>query len=103
MFPVQNNMGKSKKLRYKGISPDGNFIIYQKIKEETYFDLNKRTKLWLSSEFLFNESLKKDPEKTKKILNDLIKWNTFRENYEECTKLSFLLGKCETSKSDSDI
>ena len=96
-------MGKSKKLRYKGISPDGKFIIYQKIKEEINLDQNKRTKLWISSEFLFNESLKKDPEKTKKILTDLIDWNTSKENYEECTKLSFLLEKCETFKFRSDI
>lgn len=95
-------MGKSKKLKYKGISKDGKFILYQKIKEEI-LDHNKRTKLWLSSEFLFNESLKKDPKKTKKILKDLIDWNISQENYEICNKLSFLLKKCETFQYGSDI
>jgi hypothetical protein len=87
-------MGNSKKLRYKGLSEGGNFILCQKTKKNIPLDEEKRTKLWISSEFLFIESLEKNPEKTKKILIDLIKWNTLQENYEACNKLLFFLKMC---------
>jgi hypothetical protein len=88
-------MGKSKKLKY--LSLDKNFMVFRKIVKIEHLDQNKRTKLWLSSKFLLKESFQEDPEKTKKILNDLIDWNKAQENYKECNELYFLLKECEIS------
>lgn len=96
-------MGKNKKLRYKGISKDRRFIIFEKPKPEITEDLDKRTKLWISSDYLFEESLLKDPTSTKEFISLLLDWNIDQEKYENCKKLSVLLKKCETFVSSKDI
>lgn len=92
-----------RRLSYKGISKDGRFILLEPLKPQFTEDLDKRSKLWTSSDYLFNESVLKTPEETKKIISVLLEWNTSQENYEISKKLSNFLKKCETFTSGTDI
>lgn len=77
-------MGKGK--RYIKKSADGRFFLH--IEEPEYsIDPDKKTKLWLSSPYLLEESLKQDPEVTSKVLDYLIKWNEINQNFETCSRL----------------
>jgi len=67
------------------------FLIIENFPEE--IDIDKKTKLWISSEYLFLESIKDNPKKTEEILSELIKWNLKKENYENCQKLKELFKK----------
>jgi len=96
-------MERSKKLRYKGISKDGRFLLFEKQQPQITEDLDRKTKLWLSSNYLFEESLFKDPKETKEFISLLLNWNIGQENYENCKKLSVLLEKCETFVRSKDI
>jgi len=80
-------MGKGK--RYIKKSADGRFFLH--IEEPEYsIDPDKKSKLWLSSPYLLEESLKQDPEVTNKVLNYLIKWNEINQNFETCSRLLLL-------------
>jgi hypothetical protein len=96
-------MRRNKKLRYRGISKDGKFLLFETQQPQITEDLDKRTKLWLSSDYLFKESLFKDARETKKIISFLLEWNVNQETYENCEKLLVLLKKCETFISRQDI
>lgn len=72
--------------RYIKKSADGRFFLYIE-KPEYSIDPEKKTKLWLSSPYLIEESLKEDPDKTLKILDYLIEWNEINQNFESCSKL----------------
>jgi len=72
--------------RYIKKSADGRFFLYIE-KPEYSIDPEKKTKLWLSSPYLIEESLKEDPDNTLKILDYLIEWNEINQNFESCSKL----------------
>jgi hypothetical protein len=72
--------------RYIKKSADGRFFLYIE-KPEYSIDPDKKTKLWLSSSYLLEESLKDDREKTIKILDYLIEWNEKKQNFESCSRL----------------
>jgi len=77
-------MGKGR--RYIKKSANGRFFLH--IEEPEYsIDPEKKSKLWLCSPYLLDESLKEDPEKTIKTLDYLIKWNEINNNFEFCSKL----------------
>jgi len=77
-------MGKGK--RYIKRSADGRFFLH--IEEPEYsIDPDKKSKLWLSSPYLLEESLKQDPGVTTKVLDYLIKWNEINQNFETCSRL----------------
>jgi hypothetical protein len=77
-------MGKGK--RYIKKSANGRFFLF--VEEQEYIiDHSKKTKLWLSSPYLVQESLKDNPEKTSQIIEDLIKWNERNQDFESCSKL----------------
>lgn len=77
-------MGKGK--RYIKKSADGRFFLYIE-KPEYSIDTEKKTKLWLSSDYLFEESLKEDREQTIQTLDYLIQWNESNQNFETCSRL----------------
>lgn len=83
-------MGKSKKYIKK--SADGRFFLFVD-KEEYNIDPERKTKLWISSEYLFEESIKDNKELTIDTLNFLISWNEEKENFEYCIKLLEYLKK----------
>jgi len=78
--------------RYIKKSADGRFFLYIE-KPEYSIDPDKKTKLWLSSNYLVEESLKDDREKTIEILEHLIKWNEKNQNFESCSSLLSLRNK----------
>jgi hypothetical protein len=77
-------MEKGKK--YIKRSSDGRYFIYIE-KPEYNIDKEKKTKLWLSSPFLFSEALDDNPIEAEKTIEDLIKWNVESQNFEACSKL----------------
>jgi hypothetical protein len=80
------------KKKYIKRGKDGRYyLIIQNVHEE--IDVEKKTKLWISSDYLFLESIKENPKKTEEILSELIKWNVKNENYENCQKLKELFKK----------
>ena len=80
-------MGKER--RYIKQSADGRFFLHIE-KPEYQIDLDKKTKLWTSSDYLFSEALKEDLENTKNTLDVLIRWNEIQQNFEACNKLLLL-------------
>lgn len=81
-----------RKRKYIKKSQDGRyFLIVENIYED--IDIERKTKLWTSSDYLFNESLKEGTEKTKKLLEDMIYWNEKKERYEDCQKLKEFIKK----------
>jgi hypothetical protein len=77
-------MGKSKKYIKK--SADGRFFLFVE-KPEYQINPENKTKLWISSDYLFNESLKENKDETINTLNYLISWNESQENFENCSIL----------------
>jgi len=77
-------MNKGKKYIKK--SADGRFFLYIDKPEYSIGPENK-TKLWTSSSYLLEESLREDKNKTIEILDYLIKWNESNERFEDCSKL----------------
>ena len=77
-------MGKSKKYIKK--SADGRFFLFVE-KSEYSIDIEKKTKFWTSSNYLFEESLKENKHGTLEILENLISWNEKEQNFENCSKL----------------
>lgn len=78
-----------KKRRYIKKSADGRFFLCIQNPEYS-IDPLKKTKLWLSCGYLFEESLKDDRQKTIEILNHLIEWNKAEQNFEACSQLLLL-------------
>jgi hypothetical protein len=80
---------RSKK-RYLKKSADGRFFLY--IKNPTYspIDLDKKTSLWVSSEYLIRESIKEDPASALDQIEKMIDWNKKNEKYEMCSRLADL-------------
>lgn len=78
-----------KKRRYIKKSADGRFFLCVE-KPEYLIDPERKTKLWLSSSYLLEESIKEDPIRTIQILDCLIEWNKSKENFEACSKLLVL-------------
>ena len=67
-------------------SPDGGFFLH--VEKETHLvGIDKKTKLWLSSDYLIQEAIKEDPVKAKETIQSLIDWNKDEERFEECNKL----------------
>ena len=77
-------MGKGR--RYIKKSADGRFFLHIE-KPEYQIDLDKKTKLWTSSDYLFSEALKEDLENTKNTLDVLIRWNEIQQNFEAAKKI----------------
>ena len=75
--------------KYIKKSADGRFFLHID-KPEYQIDLDRKTKLWTSSDYLFSEAIKEDPEGAKNTLDLLIKWNEIQQNFEECNKLVIL-------------
>lgn len=73
--------------RYIKKSADGRFFLYVRKPDYDPIDLDKKTKLWLSSDYLLKESLKEDPISTLHQIEEMLKWNIEMENYEACGKL----------------
>jgi hypothetical protein len=80
-------MGKGR--RYIKKSADGRFFLHIE-KPEYQIDLDKKTKLWISSDYLFLEAVKDDVENTRNTLELLIRWNELKQNFEACNKLLIL-------------
>ena len=80
-------MGKGR--RYIKKSSDGRFFLHIE-KPEYQIDLDKKTKLWTSSDYLFLEALKEDSENARNTLDVLIGWNESQQNFEACNKLLVL-------------
>jgi hypothetical protein len=81
-----------RKRKYIKKSQDGRyFLIIENVYED--IDIERKTKLWTSSDYLFSESLKEGNEKTKKILEEMIYWNEKKERYEDCQKLKEFIKK----------
>ena len=78
-------MGKGK--RYIKKSADGRFFLYVRKPDYDSIDLDKKTKLWLSSEYLLKESLKENPISTFSQIEEMLEWTIEIENYEACEKL----------------
>jgi hypothetical protein len=78
-------MGKGK--RYIKKSADGRFFLF--IEKPTYppIDIEKKTKLWLSSEYLLVESIKENHNLALEQMDDMIEWNRRNEKYEICSRL----------------
>jgi hypothetical protein len=72
--------------KYIKKSADGRFFLHID-KPEYQIDLDRKTKLWTSSDYLFSEAVKEDLEGAKNTLDLLIKWNEIQQNFEECNKL----------------
>jgi len=75
--------------KYIKKSADGRFFLHI-VKPEYNIDLDRKTKLWTSSDYLFLEAIKDDLEGTKNKLDLLIKWNESQQNFEACNKLLLL-------------
>lgn len=67
-------------------SINGRYFLHIEIPEYN-IDQEKKTKLWVSSPFLFLEALDDDPALAIKTLNLLISWNESSQNFEACSKL----------------
>ena len=67
-------------------SASGRHFLHIEIPEYN-IDQEKKTKLWISSPFLFSEALDDDPELAEETLNSLIAWNEKEQNFESCSKL----------------
>lgn len=78
-------MGKPRK--YIKRSADGRFFLHIDRPVFPEIDLDKQTKLWTSSNYLFEESIKQDPTKTQKELENMLRWNELNQNYELCKKI----------------
>lgn len=70
-------------------SATGRYFLHIEIPE---YDINqeRKTKLWVSSPFLFSEALDDDPDLAEKTLDDLISWNENQQDFESCSKLLLL-------------
>jgi hypothetical protein len=78
-------MGKGKKYIKK--SADGRFFWHIENPRFDPIDIDKKTKLWLSSDYLFSERVKENPTDAYNELKNLIDLNKEKENYEECSSL----------------
>jgi hypothetical protein len=81
-------MGDRKKYIRK--SANGRFFLLVEEPISRSIDMDKKTSLWTSSDYLIEESIKEDPTNTLNQLEKMIWWNTEHENYEMCSKLSSL-------------
>jgi hypothetical protein len=72
--------------KYIKRSADGRYFVYIE-KPEYIIDKEKKTKLWLSSPFLFSEAFDDNPIEAEKTLNALIEWNEESQDFESCSKL----------------
>lgn len=77
-------MGKVKKYLKK--SANGRFFLCID-KPDYSIDPEKRTQLWLSSDYLLEESIKENPKNSLLVLDFLIEWNKNENKFEECQKL----------------
>jgi len=77
-------MAKSKK--YIKRSADGRFFLFIE-KSDYSIDPENKTKLWISSSYLFDESVKENKQEAMRTLDNLISWNEENENFENCSKL----------------
>ncbi len=68
-------------------SANGRFFLFESKEALQKISLENRTKLWLSSDYLFTESILQNKEETKKSLDELIRWNEENQLYENCVKL----------------
>lgn len=82
-----------KRKRYIKKSADGRFFLCIENEREE-IDLDKKTKLWTSSDYLFNESIRHNIQKTKKLLKQMLSWNEEKENFENCQKIKEFINKC---------
>lgn len=78
-------MGKGK--RYIKRSADGRFFLF--IEKPTYppIDIEKKTQLWLSSEYLIQESIKENQSLALEQMESMIEWHKKNEKYEICSRL----------------
>jgi hypothetical protein len=78
-------MGNRK--RYIKKSADGRFFLF--IDKPSYppIDLEKKTQLWLSSEYLLEESIKENQNLALQQMEDMLEWNKRNEKYEICSRL----------------
>ncbi len=67
-------------------SASGRHFLHIEIPEYN-IDQEKKTKLWISSPFLFSEALDDDPDLAEETLDALIAWNEKKQDFESCSKL----------------
>ena len=91
-------MGKPRK--YIKRSADGRFFLFIDRPIFPQIDLDKKTKLWISSPYLFEESFKEDPKNTREELEKMLKWNEGNQNYEFCKKIMELKKRFEFLELD---
>jgi len=78
-------MGKFRKHLKR--SADGRFFLFTVGSTFPDISMEKKTKLWLSSPYLFEESIKQDARKTERDLEEMLRWNEHNQNYEVCEKI----------------
>ena len=86
---LKPNLKKSRKILRR--SSRGGFSLFVDSAQIRNIDLDKKTKLWLSSPFLLEESFTENPERAEKTVHDLLSWNEKQERYRECERLSEML------------
>ncbi len=69
---------------------NGMFFLYKSEHKSHKIDLDKKTKLWISSNFLFKELYYENKEKAKNELKELIRHNENIQNFENCLNLKKL-------------
>jgi|688.fasta_scaffold1202535_1 hypothetical protein len=83
----------SNRKRYLRKSADGRFFLH--IEKPTYspISIDKKTSLWVSSEYLIEESIRENPESALEQIEKMIDWNKKNEKYELCSRLVGLKAK----------
>jgi len=76
-----------KRKTYLKRSADGRFFLFKKNPKSYDINLEKKTKLWLSSDFLYKSLVEENKSNAEKEITALIEWNQGKEKYDDCKKL----------------
>lgn len=68
-------------------SANGRFFLFLEKPIYRNIDLDKKTSLWVSSDYLVKESIKQNRDLALSQIEKMIDWNTKNERYEMCSKL----------------
>lgn len=79
-----------RKKTYLKRSADGRFFLFKRNPKSYDIGPDNKTKLWLSSDFLYSSLVKENKDKAEEEIQNLIKWNEVMENYDNCKKLNEL-------------
>lgn len=71
-------------------SADGRFFLFKRNPKSYNISLDNKTKLWLSSDFLYKSLVDENKINAEEEITNLIKWNEVMENYDSCKRLNEL-------------